>query len=583
LEVSGAATTPEIVVVAANTRGMGSRQANGFLDLSHLITPKVVVGNKNVEAGAADKNSATAGTEGVIPRKAISASSLTNTVAGISPGSTPEPKTGAIVIPASSLHNLAPGLAMRKGPDEVEGAATVSVPNPDGTRTDVRIPVYPVSNSRPTVGVVIVASGTNPSLLRGAYTTVYLLRNFFSSTLPVEIFHIGPTERFSEGAIQLFQRLGNVTMLDILEVSPELCAALKCETDSKMGFHQKPRAVLQSSFDEVLLLDADSVLFQSPAQFFDHAGYSASKMLLFRDYVPCLQTVSRWFLTQIGVPPTQFCSLTAGNELDSSAVVVSKRDAWKSLHVIDYMNINWPDKVFANMGYMLGDKDTWALGSLVAGFMPQIADYPAGLILAKGGRRGGGASGDGGGARIFSGHLQFDDKGSPLYYNGQSLDALLEVVESNGLDLSALAYIDGGEVNNLGGYNKIIQSETGSINARAVRQFNPAMVRVLSAIMELRRDLDFSELVDRQSDVLVDLKHADRLVYADRRQEALLAFDKAIKVRKTPSWPRSWANFSLLQLYSRRDSWANLHRLGQPNTFLAQGAPRFISRASKAV
>jgi hypothetical protein len=39
--------------------------------------------------------------------------------------------------------------------------------------------------------------------------------------------------------------------------------------------------------------------------------------------------------------------------------------------------------------------------------------------------------------------------------------------------------------------------------------------------------------------------------------------------RKMQRWPRSWANFSLLQLYSHRNVWANLHLLGQPNTFLA--------------
>ena len=44
----------------------------------------------------------------------------------------------------------------------------------------------------------------------------------------------------------------------------------------------------------------------------------------------------------------------------------------------------------------------------------------------------------------------------------------------------------------------------------------------------------------------------------------------AEKVRKTPSWPGSWANFSLLSLHSHRDSWANLHILSQPNTFLAE-------------
>jgi hypothetical protein len=46
---------------------------------------------------------------------------------------------------------------------------------------------------------------------------------------------------------------------------------------------------------------------------------------------------------------------------------------------------------------------------------------------------------------------------------------------------------------------------------------------------------------------------------------------KCHKVRKTPSWPRSWANFSPLSLYSHGNTWANLHIVGQPNTFLASG------------
>ena len=46
------------------------------------------------------------------------------------------------------------------------------------------------------------------------------------------------------------------------------------------------------------------------------------------------------------------------------------------------------------------------------------------------------------------------------------------------------------------------------------------------------------------------------------------------QVRKTPSWPRSWANFSLLSLYSHWNAWANWHLLGQPDTFLAAPAVR---------
>jgi hypothetical protein len=40
----------------------------------------------------------------------------------------------------------------------------------------------------------------------------------------------------------------------------------------------------------------------------------------------------------------------------------------------------------------------------------------------------------------------------------------------------------------------------------------------------------------------------------------------ATQVRKPPSWPRSWTNFSRLLLYSHSDAWANLHLFGDKLT-----------------
>ena len=47
---------------------------------------------------------------------------------------------------------------------------------------------------------------------------------------------------------------------------------------------------------------------------------------------------------------------------------------------------------------------------------------------------------------------------------------------------------------------------------------------------------------------------------------APLLIPATAQVRNTPSWPRSWANFSLFCLYSYRNARANSHPLGQPNT-----------------
>jgi flotillin len=59
---------------------------------------------------------------------------------------------------------------------------------------------------------------------------------------------------------------------------------------------------------------------------------------------------------------------------------------------------------------------------------------------------------------------------------------------------------------------------------------------------------------------------------ADAKAVAATSEAKAVteKVRNTPSWPRIWANFKLLSLYSHRNVWANLRLLGQPNTLLAK-------------
>jgi hypothetical protein len=63
-------------------------------------------------------------------------------------------------------------------------------------------------------------------------------------------------------------------------------------------------------------------------------------------------------------------------------------------------------------------------------------------------------------------------------------------------------------------------------------------------------------------------RHDHRFVQLSEEQQTDQLL-RMLQVRKTPSWPRSWANFSLLPLYSHRNAWANLHSVDQPNTFVA--------------
>ena len=66
------------------------------------------------------------------------------------------------------------------------------------------------------------------------------------------------------------------------------------------------------------------------------------------------------------------------------------------------------------------------------------------------------------------------------------------------------------------------------------------------------------------------LEEKDKLIGGRDKLQATNADIVSLQVRKAPSWPRSWANFSPSQLCSHRNAWANLHLLGQPDTFLAR-------------
>jgi beta-glucosidase-like glycosyl hydrolase len=66
-------------------------------------------------------------------------------------------------------------------------------------------------------------------------------------------------------------------------------------------------------------------------------------------------------------------------------------------------------------------------------------------------------------------------------------------------------------------------------------------------------------------DVGTDASAAMSLM-ASQESIVLLRNDRQLlplpKVRKMPGWPRSWANFSLVQLYAYSNAWANLSLLG---------------------
>lgn len=104
-----------------------------------------------------------------------------------------------------------------------------------------------------------------------------MLRSSHQSTLPVEIFYLGDDDLPQSMRDHLVFQY-NVAVIDLATVG------LFDNSYAKMGGYAiKPFALLATSFSEVLMSDADSVLLTSPDSFFDQEGYKQDGTLFFQD------------------------------------------------------------------------------------------------------------------------------------------------------------------------------------------------------------------------------------------------------------------------------------------------------------
>lgn len=100
------------------------------------------------------------------------------------------------------------------------------------------------------------------------------LRLHLDCQLPIEIWHSG--DELSEEVKQKIRQFSNVTFCDI-------AAVLRVSQTEYRGWHIKPWTIWLSSFDEVLLMDADVYFFENPEQLFSHKGYVETGAFFFRD------------------------------------------------------------------------------------------------------------------------------------------------------------------------------------------------------------------------------------------------------------------------------------------------------------
>ena len=213
-------------------------------------------------------------------------------------------------------------------------------------------------------GIVMAADGSQPKYANAVFLGLHNIRRL-GSDLPAEVFHVGEAERFDVAALARMHGLGHVQVVDML---PRLHPSIREDASRRLrSFACKPFAALASSFDHILLADANALFFAKPDDLFSLYSYQSAGVQLFADYIRSFRILDPWLITTYlgrGERDLEaYRKVTGDAEIDSSVVLIDRRRRHRYLHLVCALNW-WRGMTWR---HTWGDKDTWALAAVALG------------------------------------------------------------------------------------------------------------------------------------------------------------------------------------------------------------------------
>lgn len=232
-------------------------------------------------------------------------------------------------------------------------------------------------------GIVIP---TGQRTLRYASHLIASLTRVHKTRLPIQVVYAGDGDLSAEGRTVLQESAQGVEIefLDVLSVFDDKTLKL-----GEGGWAIKPFAALASRFDQVILLDADTVFLQDPGALLKQKRYQDTGALLFHDrllWKNSYKDRQDWWHDQIKHPSSETDKSLVWTERyseegDSGIVVVDKSRleiligllhvGWQNSHAV---RTDWTYKV------TYGDKETWWIGFEATGSKYAFSQHYGGMI-----------------------------------------------------------------------------------------------------------------------------------------------------------------------------------------------------------
>ncbi|KAF9931039.1 hypothetical protein FBU30_010955 [Linnemannia zychae] len=239
-------------------------------------------------------------------------------------------------------------------------------------------------------------------------TAIQAIRSRLKSTLPIQVFHMGDHDLSPPRQNYLREMTTDVEVVDVTNILDNDYMRLG-------GWSIKPFAMLASTFEEVMFVDADAYFLQDPAVLFQDPGYLATGALFFYDRTlfPGITTGSDWLKSVTPVLSSfprisRMFRLTSAHEQESGVVLINKKTRFVGMMATCKMNGKW-ERDLVSYKVFHGDKETFWTGF-------EMVQEPYVFM-----RNYGGVIGElrpGNEKSVCGAQLHQDYRGRPLWWNG---------------------------------------------------------------------------------------------------------------------------------------------------------------------
>ncbi|KAF9086359.1 hypothetical protein BGX23_008936 [Mortierella sp. AD031] len=239
-------------------------------------------------------------------------------------------------------------------------------------------------------------------------TAIQAIRNRLKSKLPIQVFHMGEEDLSKPRQKYLQEMASGIEVVDVTSILDNGWMQLG-------GWSIKPFAILASSFEEVMFVDADAYFLQDPAVLFEDPGYMATGALFFfdRTLFPDWPIGSDWLRSILPImssfpPKSRMFNLLTTHEQESGVVVINKKTRFLGTLAVCKMNGKW-ERDLVTYKIFHGDKETFWIGF-------EMIQEPYAFMRNYGGVIGELKPDDD--KSVCGAQLHEDHEGRPLWWNG---------------------------------------------------------------------------------------------------------------------------------------------------------------------